>query len=186
MTLQFLSQAHAMRSALVKRLYCTVCGVFMGVLSTHPSIFWNSFQEAEITTISQMMQVAMSSNSLTIAKSAAAKSKTKTLPAGFSMALCDTAIQSCDRRCDRSRIADFVVDAVDVVDVSASEIVAFPPSEHLAFSGITYTPGLIVSFLTFLLHKVFLSFLIRQRRELNLRMSFCLSFCANLPRFHRC
>ena len=34
------------------------------------------------------------------------------------------------------RIADFVVDAVDVVDVSASEFVAFPPGEHLAFSGI--------------------------------------------------
>ena len=27
-----------------------------------PSIFWNSFQETEITTISQMMQAAMSSN----------------------------------------------------------------------------------------------------------------------------
>ena len=31
---QFLSQARAMRSALVKRLYCAVCAVFMGVLST--------------------------------------------------------------------------------------------------------------------------------------------------------
>ena len=31
---QFLSQARVMRSALVKRLYCAVCAVFMGVLST--------------------------------------------------------------------------------------------------------------------------------------------------------
>ena len=31
--MQFLSQARAMRSALVKRLYCAVCAVFMGVLS---------------------------------------------------------------------------------------------------------------------------------------------------------
>ena len=56
------------------------------------------------------------------------------------MTLCNTAIQSCDRHSNRSflflRIADFVVDAVDVVDVSVSEIVAFPPGAHLAFSGI--------------------------------------------------
>ena len=31
--MQFLSQARAMRSALLKRLYCAVCAVFMGVLS---------------------------------------------------------------------------------------------------------------------------------------------------------
>ena len=31
---QFLSQARAMRSALMKRLYCTVWAVCMGVLST--------------------------------------------------------------------------------------------------------------------------------------------------------
>ena len=35
--MQFLSQARAMRSALVKRLYCAVCEAFMGVLS------WASF-----------------------------------------------------------------------------------------------------------------------------------------------
>ena len=34
MTLQVLSQARAMRSALVNRLYCAVCAVFVGVLST--------------------------------------------------------------------------------------------------------------------------------------------------------
>ena len=73
----------------------------------------------------------MRTNSFAIAKSATAKLKVKMkmLPAGFP--------QSCDRHSNRSflllRIADFVVDAVDVVDVSVSEIVAFPPSERLAF-----------------------------------------------------
>ena len=56
------------------------------------------------------------------------------------MALCSTAIQFSDRHSNRSflllRIADLVVDVVDVLDVSVSEIVAFPPSEHLAFKGI--------------------------------------------------
>ena len=82
----------------------------------------------------------MSSNSFAIAKSATAKLKMKMLPADFPVALCDTAIQSSDRLCDRSflllRIVDFVVDAIDVLDVSVSEIAAFPPSEQLAFSGI--------------------------------------------------
>ena len=76
-----------------------------------------------------------------IAKSSTAKFKLKMkmLPAGFTVALCSTAIQLCDRHSNRSfllRIADFVVDTVDVVDVSVSEITAFPPCEHLAFSGI--------------------------------------------------
>ena len=82
----------------------------------------------------------MSSNSFAIVKLATAKLMMKTLPASFSVALCSTAIQFCDRRSDRSflllRIADLVVDAADVLDVSVSEIVAFPPGEHLAFSGI--------------------------------------------------
>ena len=52
---QFLSQARAMRSALVERLYCAVCAVFIGVLSTHPVDFLESSQETEITTVSQMM-----------------------------------------------------------------------------------------------------------------------------------
>ena len=82
----------------------------------------------------------MSSNSFAIAKSATAKLKMKMLPAGFPVALCNTATQSCDRHSNRSflvfRIGDFVVDAVDVVDVSVSETVAFPPGEHLAFSSI--------------------------------------------------
>ena len=59
----------------------------------------------------------MSSNSFAIAKSAAAKlkMKMKMLPAGFSVALCNTAIQSCDRHSNRNvlllRIADFVFDS---------------------------------------------------------------------------
>ena len=93
----------------------------------------------------------MSSNSFAIAKSAAAKLKVKMkmLPAGFPVTLCDTAIQSCDRHSDRSflllRISDFVADAVDAVDVSVSKFVLVPPGEHLAFSGITFSPGFIVS-----------------------------------------
>ena len=48
-------------------------------------------------------------------------------------------MQCSDRQSNRSflllllRIADLVVDVVDVLDVSVSEIVAFPPSERLAF-----------------------------------------------------
>ena len=130
----------------------------------------------------------MSSNSSAIAKSAAAKlkMKMKMLPAGFSVALCETAIQSCDRHSHRSflllRLADFVVEAVDVVDVLVSEFVPSPPGEHLALSGIACSLGKIVSSPIFLLHKVFLSFLIRQRKELTLRMSVCPSFCTNLPK----
>ena len=56
------------------------------------------------------------------------------------MTLCSTAIQFSDRHSNRSflllRIADLVVDVVDVLDVSVSESVAFPPSERLAFKGI--------------------------------------------------
>ena len=129
-------------SALVNRLHCTdVCCERVSCLH-HPSILRNSFQETEITTISQMMYVATSSNSFAIAKSATPKlkMKMKMLPAGFPVALCNTAVQSCDRHSNRSllllRIADFVVDAVDVVDVLVSEFVLFPTGEHLAFSGI--------------------------------------------------
>ena len=62
----------------------------------------------------------MSSNSFAIAKSATAKLKMKMkMPAaGFPVALCNAAIQSCDPHSNRSflllRIADFVVDADDV------------------------------------------------------------------------
>ena len=118
---------------------CSVCGCTVYILRRFSGIL---FQETEITTISQMMQVATSSNLFAIAKWATAKLKMqmKMLAASFSVALCNTAIQSCDRHGNRSflllRIVDFVVDAVDVVDVSVSEFTAFPPGEHLAFSGI--------------------------------------------------
>ena len=97
------------------------------------------------STISQMMQAAMSSNLFAIAKSAAAnlKMEMKMLPTGFPVALCTTAIHFCDRRSNRSflrlRIVDLVVDAVDVLDESVSEIVVFPPGEHLAFLGTVST-----------------------------------------------
>ena len=80
-----------------------------------------------------MMWAAVSSNSL-----ATAKLKMQMLPAGFAVALCNNAIQSCDRHSNRSFLLriDFVVAVVDVLDVSVSEIVAFPPTKHFAFSSI--------------------------------------------------
>ena len=79
----------------------------------------------------------MSSNLFAIVSFSTAKLKMKTLPTGFPVALCCAAIQFSDRQSDRSflllRIVDLVVDAVDVVDVSVSEIAAFPSSERLAF-----------------------------------------------------
>ena len=124
-----------MRSAPVNKLYCTdVYGIFL-----------NSFQETEITTIFQMMQAAMSSNSIAFVKLATAKLKMKTLCAGFSVALCCTAIQLSDRQKNRSflllRNADLVVDVANVLDVSVSEIVAFPPSERLAFNALFSSIG---------------------------------------------
>ena len=56
---------------------------------------------------------------------------------GFPVALCNTpsslAIDIRIRSFLLLRIVDFVVDAVDAVDVSVSEFVVFPPGEHLAF-----------------------------------------------------
>ena len=56
------------------------------------------------------------------------------------MALCGTAIQFSDGHSNRSflllRIADLVVDVVDVLDVPVSENVALPSSKRLAFEGI--------------------------------------------------
>ena len=87
------ASALCVRSALVNKLYYTdVCCEWVSCLH-FLSIFWNSFWETEITTISQMMCTAMSSNSFAIVKFATAKLKMKTLPSGFSMALCSTAIQ---------------------------------------------------------------------------------------------
>ena len=115
------------RNRLIVRAFTTPLAEPTSTVFDHPpSILLHSFQETEITTISQM-QVAMSSNSFAIAKWATAKLKVKMLPAGFPVALCITAIQSCDRHSNRSflilRIADFIVDAVHVVDALVSEFV---------------------------------------------------------------
>ena len=111
---------------------CVVSGC-----TVYTPVVFLEFQKTEITTISQMMQAAMSSNSFAFVKLVIANLKMKTLPAGFPVALCSTAIQLSDRHSTRSflslRIADFVVDVADVLDVSVSEIDAFPPGEHLAF-----------------------------------------------------
>ena len=142
-----LSQARGMRSALVNRLYYTNVSCEWVSCLHLPSIFWNSFQETEITTIYQMMWNTRSSNLFAIVSFATAKLKMKTLPTGFPVALSSTAIQFSDRHSDRSfllRIGDLLVDVVDVLDVSVSEIVAFPPGEHLAFLGIVLMQRQIV------------------------------------------
>ena len=57
------------------------------------------------------------------------------------------------------RIADLVVDVADVLDISVSEIVAFPPSERLAFHGIMQSrPEISIPFGVLLLHQMFPSF----------------------------
>ena len=59
---QFLSQARAMRSALVNRLYCAVCAVFMGVLSTISAFqgFGSSLRQGlSVTTSSFIMLMNM-------------------------------------------------------------------------------------------------------------------------------
>ena len=67
----------------MNKLYCTnVCCEWVSCLH-HPSIFWNSFQETEINTISQIMYT-ISSNSSAFVKLTTAKLKMKTLPTGFS------------------------------------------------------------------------------------------------------
>ena len=82
----------------------------------------------------------MSSKSFAIVSLATAMLKLKTLPTGFSVAPCSSAIDFSDRHSNRGflllRIDDFLVDVVDVLDVSVSEIFAFPPSERLALEGI--------------------------------------------------
>ena len=114
-----------------------MCVVSGPCLPLPPSLFWNSIQKTEITTVYQMMWNTVSSNSFAIRKFAIAKLKMKTLPAGSTVALCSTAIQFSDRQSNRSFSLFFelylVVDVVDVLDVSVSEIVAFKPGERLAF-----------------------------------------------------
>ena len=107
--------------------------------------FWNSFQETEITTVSQMRWNTISSNPSAIVRVVTAMLEMKTLPTGFPVALWSTAIQFCDRHSNRIflllRIADFVVDAVDVVDVSVSEVVAFRQVSVLHFKAFFYCNG---------------------------------------------
>ena len=111
--------ALAVRSALVIKLYIT--DVFCEWVSClhHPVDFLEFLQETEITTISQMMWAAMSSNLFAIVKFATAKLKMRTLSAGFPVALYSTASQFVDRHSNRSffllRIADLVVDVADVL-----------------------------------------------------------------------
>ena len=68
---------------------------------------------------------------------ATATLKMKTLAAAFPVTLCSTAVQFSGQHRNRSflllRIADLVVDVDDVLNVSFSKIVEFPPSERLAF-----------------------------------------------------
>ena len=110
-------------------LYCTDVSCEWVSWLHSPSIFWNIFQEAEITTISQMMWNTMSSNSTAIEDLATAMVKMKTLPTGFTVALYSTAIQFSNRHSNRSflllRIADPVFVVVDVLEKkTVSEIVA--------------------------------------------------------------
>ena len=81
----------------------------------------------------------MSSNSFATVSLATAKLKMKTLRTSLPVSLCSTAIQFSDRHNNRSflllRIVDLLVVVVDVLDVLVTEIVAFPPSEHLPFEG---------------------------------------------------
>ena len=119
--------ALVVRCALVNKLYHTnVSCEWVSCLRTR-SIFSNSFKETEITTISHMMWTAMSSNLSVIVRFATAKLKIKTLPPGFTVAPCNTAIQFTDRHSNRSFLLFGIVDlliVVVVLDVSVSEIVS--------------------------------------------------------------
>ena len=138
--MQFLSQARAMRSALVKRLYYAVCAVFMGVLSALPVDFLEFFpgnrnhhhfsDDVGCHEVQLVCHCEVGCCEV--------EDEDEDAAGGFPQ--CNTDIQSFDRHSNRSflllRIADFVVDAVDVVDVLVSEFVPSPPGEHLAFSDI--------------------------------------------------
>ena len=106
----------------VIKLYCTDVSCEWVSCLHSPSIFWNSFQETEITTIYQMMWNTMSSNSSAIVSFATAMLKMKTLPTGFAVSLFSTAIRFSDRHSNRSvlllRIVDLLGDVVDVLDIS--------------------------------------------------------------------
>ena len=105
--------ALVVRCALVNKLYYrNVACEWVSCLHS-PSIFWNSFQETEISTIYQMMWNTMSSNLFAIMKLSTAKLKMKMLPAGFPVALWGTTIQFSDRHSNRSFLLLRIVDLVD-------------------------------------------------------------------------
>ena len=60
--------ALVVRCALVNELYYTNVSCEWVSCPHTPSIFWNSFQETEITTIYQMMWNTMSSNSFALCR----------------------------------------------------------------------------------------------------------------------
>ena len=104
MTLQYLRQARAMRSALVNRLFCAAGAVFMGVLST-PSVDFLEFFSGNRNHHHFSDDVGCHELQLVChceVGTAKLKMKMKMRPAGFPVALCNTAIQSCDRHSDRS------------------------------------------------------------------------------------
>ena len=131
-----LNQTHGVRSAIVNKLCCT--GVCFESVSCphHPSIFSDSHQETEITTITQIMLAAMSSNSFAFSKSAIAILKTWMLLAGCpwlsGMPPSSLAIDIVVKVSSSFNLLILSL-IVDVVDVSVSEFVPSPPNEHRAF-----------------------------------------------------
>ena len=100
---QFLSQAREDCPALYVQCFWVYC--------LHPSVDFLEFFPRNRNHHHFSDDVGCHELSFAIAKSATAKLKMKMLPAGFPVALCDIAIQSCNRHSDRSflllRIADF-------------------------------------------------------------------------------
>ena len=138
-----LSQAKRIECAVraVIKLYCTdVYFEWVSCLHT-PSICWNSFKETEITTIYPMMwntvELQLVCHSESCHCDVEDGRRCRRVSSWLSVS---TAVQFSDRHCNRSflllRIVDLVVNVVDVLDVSVSVIVAFPPSERLAFESI--------------------------------------------------
>ena len=137
------------RSAIVNKLHCT--DVFCEWVSCLPP---RRFSGIPSTTIFQMMWAAISSNSFAIVKCATAKLKMEKLPAGFSVALSSTAIQFSDRHSNRSflllRIADLVVDVVDVLTYRYQRLLRFRQVSVLHFKalyilGISFGPPSVSS-----------------------------------------
>ena len=136
-----LSQARGVRSALCEQTVLHRCVLWVGVLSTRPVAFSGILpKKPKSPPFLRWCRLPLAPTRLPLRSRPLWSWRWRSLLAGFPVALCSTAIQFWDRHSNRSfllrRIADFVVDAVDVVDVSVWKIAAFPPSERLAFSGI--------------------------------------------------